>query len=80
MGRIYPGVPDKNFEPLERDFKAYNMEIEIEKLQVQPERDRVVVDCRVQHTYTTFSGKREGRTTKEQMIFIEKNGRWVRIQ
>jgi hypothetical protein len=80
VASIFPGVPDRNFEELERNFKEYSMQIEVQRLVVQPERERVVVECRIQHTYTTFSGKRDTRSAKENMIFIEKNGRWVRIQ
>jgi hypothetical protein len=80
VASIFPGVPDKNFDELQRNFKSYSMRIEVLKLEVQAELKRVAVECRIQHTYTTFSGKTETRSAKEKMIFFETDGRWVRIQ
>ena len=55
------------------------MDIEVAKLQV--ELPRVLVETRIRHTYTTFSGKQESKTVKEDMVFIEsKDGAWVRVQ
>ena len=75
--RIFPSIPEQNFGGLS-NFKAYEMEITVTKVQV--DLPRVLVECRIQHTYTSFSGKRESKTVKEKMVFIESKDAWVRIQ
>jgi hypothetical protein len=75
--RIFPSIPEQNFGGLS-NFKAYEMEIAVTKIQV--DLPRVLVECRIQHTYTSFSGKRESKTVKEKMVFIESKDAWVRIQ
>ena len=77
--KIYPTVPDRNFDGLE-DFKSYEMKIEIVKIRVNP--PRVEVETRTTAAFTTFSGKQERLSSvKEKMTFIEsKDGAWVRVQ
>jgi hypothetical protein len=76
--RIYPTILDRNFEGLS-NFKAYTMRIEVTKIRV--DLPRVLVDCKVRHSYTSFSGKREERTVSEKMVFIASpDPPWVRVQ
>ena len=76
--RIYPTILDRNFEGL-ANFKAYAMRIEVTKIKV--DLPRVLVECRVRHSYTSFSGKQEDRTVSEKMVFIaHPDPPWVRVQ
>jgi hypothetical protein len=78
--RVFPNFPDKNFEGL-ANFKAYDVGVEIAKVNVEP--SRVVVEARTKHTFTAFSGKQESRTQKEKMVFIrggDSVSGWVRVE
>jgi len=78
--RVFPNFPDKNFEGL-ANFKAYDVGVEIAKVNVEP--SRVVVEARTKHTFTAFSGKQESRTQKEKMVFIrggDSQSGWVRVE
>jgi serine/threonine-protein kinase len=78
--RIFPNFPQKNFEGL-RNFKAYQVDVEVKKVDVQA--SRVVVDTRVHHRFTSFSGKESSNSRNERMIFIEGGASasgWVRVE
>jgi hypothetical protein len=78
--RIFPNFPQKNFEGL-ANFKAYKVDVEVKKLDVQP--SRVVVETRVHHRFTSFSGKEDSNSRNERMIFIEGGASasgWVRVE